>query len=222
MNAKLNAKPCRRVMGLLAACVVPALTLSTAGAASTPTALADYGVSLALGGNSSRAESVFVSMLSHTRGDARALNNLGNLKLLKGDLGVALAFYENAARADSTDAGIQLNRATVLLLMGDQPRAEAAATSGVRLAGGLAQAQALIGLKNEGEAPKGDKQAFLNKNEIRALLRKAATSVPSDTTRRGSPGGKPASGKKPASTWVSGGPRAADDSDAAKVLYWKR
>ena len=75
----------------------------------------DYGVTLAITGEAARAESVFVTMLSHTRGDSRALNNLGNLRLLRGETGVALAFYERALRGDSLDAGIQLNRAAAVL-----------------------------------------------------------------------------------------------------------
>src|SRR5512138_1127971 len=66
----------------------------------------DYGVTLAVSGEEARAESIFVTMLSHTRGDSRALNNLGNLRLLRGETGVALAFYERALRGDSLDAGI--------------------------------------------------------------------------------------------------------------------
>ena len=72
----------------------------------------EYGVTLAIGGEEARAESVFVTMLSHTRGDARALNNLGNLRLLRGETGVALAFYDRALRGDSLDAG-KIGRAHV-------------------------------------------------------------------------------------------------------------
>src|SRR5512142_133840 len=92
-------------------------------------------------------------MLSHTRGDARALNNLGNLRLLRGETGVALAFYERALRGDSLDAGIHLNRATALMLIGDHDRAARAFTLGVRLAGGLDQAQSLMGLPPEATQP---------------------------------------------------------------------
>ena len=183
---------------------------------------ADMGVTLAMNGEMSRAESLFVSMLSDTRGDARALNNLGNLKLLRGDLGVALAFYDRAARGDSVDAGIALNRATALMLMGDDVRAEEAAALGIHLAGGLEQAQALLGLANDPAASRAEKKAFVNKSEIRALLRRAASSVPNGAAR-------PAAGATPGAArggsrtaWRSAGPRAADQSDAANVLYWKR
>jgi tetratricopeptide (TPR) repeat protein len=184
----------------------------------------DLGVDLALAGEGARAESVFVSMLSHTRGDARALNNLGNLRLLRGDLGVALAFYDRALRGDSLDAGIHLNRATALLLMGDETRARDAARIGTRLAGGESAAQALLGIQPDPseKARAADQRAFINKGELRALLKSAAAAVPSDTSHAGArPSGTPAArGKAP--TWRSAGARASDQSDAVNVLYWKR
>src|SRR5690349_23088275 len=109
----------------------------------------EYGVTLAVSGEEARAESIFVTMLSHTKGDARALNNLGNLRLLRGEAGVALAFYERALRGDSMDAGIHLNRATALMLIGDKDRSAASFARGVNLAGGVDQAEALLGLGPE-------------------------------------------------------------------------
>src|SRR5437867_5274750 len=115
--------------------------LFAAGTSSDPRG--EYGVSLAISGEQARAESIFVSMLSHTRGDSRALNNLGNLRLLRGETGVALAFYDRALRGDSLDAGIHLNRATALMMIGDEVRASEAFAIGVRLAGGVERAPAL-------------------------------------------------------------------------------
>src|SRR5216117_3639718 len=109
----------------------------------------EFGVTLALSGEGARAESLFITMLSHTRGDSRALNNLGNIRLLKGETGVALAFYERALRGDSLDAGIHLNRATALMLIGDKDRSAESFARGVKLAGGFDQAQALLGLPPE-------------------------------------------------------------------------
>lgn len=183
---------------------------------------ADMGVSLAMRGETSRAESLFVSMLSDTRGDARALNNLGNLKLLGGDLGVALAFYDRAARGDSADAGIHLNRATALMLMGEDARAQEAAALGVRLAGGEAKALAMLGIKDDAAPQRADKKAFVNKSEIRALLQNAAAAVPNAPAKPASGTAAPTAKGKSGTAWRSAGPRAADQSDAAGVLYWKR
>lgn len=205
-------------IALLWACGHPGLAFAGPSAADR----ADMGVTLAMSGELSRAESLFVSMLSDTRGDSRALNNLGNLKLLAGDLGVALAFYDRAARGDSADAGIQLNRATALLLMGDDARALEAAAAGVRLAGGLEQAQGLLGLKADAPAERADKKAFVNKGEIRALLKSAAASVPNAAPKPAAGAGAATAKPKSGTTWRSAGPRAADQSDAASVLYWKR
>ena len=184
----------------------------------------EMGLALAMSGDVARAESMFVSMLSHTRGDARALNNLGNLRLLRGDLGVALAFYDRAGRGDSLDAGIQLNRATTLMLMGDEDRAREAAALGVRLAGGVAQAKELLGLSPApGEKSRAaDARAFINKGELRDLLSTAAAGVPRDTTSAKPVVPGAAGSRHRAPTWRSAGPRAADQSDAANLLYWKR
>src|SRR6266481_7519779 len=94
-----------RGVGIAAFVLVTAMTGGTE-AATLPTpaisppdssrlrAECEYGIALALAGADARAESAFVSLLSHVPGDARALNNLGNTHLLRGDLDVALAFYE--------------------------------------------------------------------------------------------------------------------------------
>lgn len=201
-------------------------TLSApAGLAATAPAddRADYGVTLAIAGDQARAESVFVSMLSHTHGDARALNNLGNLRLLRGETGVALAFYDRALRADSLDPGIHLNRATALMLIGDDVRSQSAYAQGVRLAGGVQQAQELMGLPPEAQpTDRAAQKTVLDAEQIRAMLKRAAAAVPSDTSHvsnGGAAGGT--TGKKP-SAWRSAGPRAADGSDSSKLLYWKR
>jgi len=201
-----------------------AAAATTAQAAPERSSLQDrseYGVALALSGETARAESVFVSLLSNVRGDARALNNLGNLRLLRGELGVALAFYDRALRGDSTEAGIHLNRATALMLMGDDARAEQAAAIGVRLAGGVDKASALLGVKSQEPNPdsKAAEKAYVSKEEVRALLRRAAAAVPTDTSATPGPAGAP---KKKAPNWRSAGPRAAERSEAASVLYWKR
>jgi tetratricopeptide (TPR) repeat protein len=205
-------------LALLWACGHPGPALASQPAADR----ADMGVSLAMSGELSRAESLFVSMLSDTRGDARALNNLGNLKLLNGDLGVALAFYDRAARGDTADAGIQLNRATTLLLMGDDARANEAAAVGVKLAGGLENAQALLGLSNEPAPERADKKAYVNKSEIQAMLKNAASTVPNAASKPATGSSATTAKSKSGTAWRSAGPRAADQSDAANVLYWKR
>jgi hypothetical protein len=221
-----NGSPRSLVLALVlaGACARPGLAPASTPAPASPPApnRADMGVSLAMNGEVARAESLFVSMLSDVRGDARALNNLGNLKILHGDLGVALAFYDRAAKGDSADAGIQLNRATALLLMGDDARAQDAAARGVKLAGGEANALALLGLKDDTEPERADKQAYVNKSEIRALLKNAAATVPNASAKPASGTSAPTAKSKTGTAWRSAGPRAADQSDAANVLYWKR
>ena len=219
------ARPVRASRALAAAALL-AVALAARAQAAEPAknSQTEYGVTLAMSGEAARAESVFVSLLSHSRGDARALNNLGNLRLLKGEIGVALAFYDRALRGDSTDAGIHLNRATALMLMGDETRAQEAAATGVRLAGGVDQAGELLGLKSDNpkEAGKAAEKTVVSKSEIQALLHSAAAAVPSDTSHAAGKGGAAGAAGKKAPTWRSAGPRASDSSDAAVVLYWKR
>jgi len=184
----------------------------------------EYGVTLAISGEEARAESLFITMLSHSKGDARALNNLGNIRLLRGETGVALAFYERALRGDSLDAGIHLNHATALMLLGDQKRSELAFARGVKLAGGPEQAQALMGIPPELAEPteRAAKKTAIDPEQIRAMLKQAASTVPTEKVESASSGGaKTASGKAP-SAWRSAGPRASDGSETPQLLYWKR
>jgi Flp pilus assembly protein TadD len=182
----------------------------------------DYGVTLAIGGEEARAESIFVTMLSHTRGDARALNNLGNLRLLRGETGVALAFYERALRGDSLDGGIHLNRAAALMMIGDQERSEREFAVGVKLAGGVDRAQALLGLPPETQpTERAARKTAIDAEQLRAMLRRAATSVPRDTVRLLDSAISTGAAKRP-SAWRSAGARASDGSDTPQLLYWKR
>ena len=181
----------------------------------------EYGVTLATSGEEARAESLFITMLSHTRGDVRALNNLGNIRLLRGETGVALAFYERALRGDSLDPGIHLNRATALMLIGDKERSEESFALGVKLAGGIEQAQSLLGITPEKQpTERAAKKTAIDPEQIRAMLKQAASSVPTETAQKIGPG-KSANGKT-ASAWRSAGPRASDGSETSHILYWKR
>jgi len=190
-------------------------------AATAPDNRSEYGVTLAMSGEEARAESLFITMLSHTRGDARALNNLGNIRLLRGETGVALAFYERAVRGDSLDAGIHLNRATALLLIGDKERADEAFARGVKLAGGVEQAQELLGIPPEKEpSERAAKKTAIDPEQLRAMLKQAASSVPTETVPAAAVE-KTAKGKAP-TAWRSAGPRASDGSETSRLLYWKR
>ncbi len=183
-------------------------------------ARADYGVSLAMSGEEARAESLFVTMLSHTRGDARALNNLGNIRLLRGETSVALAFYDRALRGDSLDAGIHLNRATALMLIGDKERSAMAFFRGVQLAGGVEQAQALLGILPEKQPDeRAAKKTAIDPEQVRAMLKQAASAVP--TAKAQAVAAAKTGGKTP-SAWRSAGPRASDGSETSGLLYWKR
>jgi tetratricopeptide (TPR) repeat protein len=185
----------------------------------------EYGIALALAGAEARAESAFVSLLSHAPGDARALNNLGNVQLLRGDFDVALAYYQQASEADSADPGIVLNGATALLLRGDEGEAQILAAEGVRRAGGLRQAALLLGLKApeaSSDTPKAGDRAYVRKDEVLALLRAAAANVPRDSSKTRPAPGAPSRARKRSPTWRSAGARGAEGTDASVVVYWKQ
>jgi len=213
--------------------VVPSAAAASEGGseATDDTALrAEYGVALALGGRTEDAERVFISVLSEDPENAGTLNNLGNLHLARGDVDVALAFYRTAALADSTDAGIVLNRSIALMLLGDEAGAEAEAARGLEMAGGADAARIILGLpggEHTDESAKAADRAFLTQEEIAALLDAAATSVPSDTTAT-APGDSVSAVSETTSetvtrpkTWRSAGPRASEGSELSTMLYWK-
>lgn len=188
----------------------------------------EFGVTLALEGQLAASESVFVSLLSDLPADARALNNLGNISALRGDLDVALVFYQRSLAADSTDAGVQLNRATVLMLTGDEERAKREAARAVRMAGGVKELAAITGIgapEEEADRPaKASDKVFVDKQEVRDLLRGAMVPLkpePAATDTTASQGSPPEASKKRARLWKSAAPRASDASQAALVLYWK-
>jgi tetratricopeptide (TPR) repeat protein len=204
---------------------VPAVGFAATESAA-PENQCEYGITLAMSGNLARAESVFVSLIAPGPGSARALNNLGNLQLLRGDVDVALAFYERALRGDSTDAGIRLNRAVALMMLGRDDEARAEAEQGVSQAGGMGQAASLLGLKasdSTAAVTRAAEKSFVNREEVRALLSSALQSVPRDSSRGEARARRDTvRARRTGPAWRSGGPRAAEGSDADMVLYWKR
>jgi tetratricopeptide (TPR) repeat protein len=185
----------------------------------------EYGITLALAGADSNAQSAFVSLLSHSPHDARALNNLGNISLFRNELDLALAFYDQASEADSSDAGIVLNKAIAVMMRGDEDQAQVLAAEGVSRAGGLRQAALLLGLKApERDVQKGGDRPYVRKDEVLQLLRVAAAGIPSDSSRakQGWTKGPHARARIPVPPWRSAAARGADGSDATTVVYWKQ
>jgi len=242
------------VTAFTALSVLPALAVeraqpagaTQAGGAGGTDRLAEYGITLAFRGDVARAESVFVTLLSIAPRDARALNNLGNLYLMKGESEVAMAFYSRAAKADTSDAGIPLNHSVALMLSGNDAAAKAEAVRAINMAGGLERAGSLLALRSEQMAEskqaKAPSRTYLSKSEVMALLKGAKTAVPPGATQvaRGpggagggkadsltaGPAGAPSIGAAAApaakpKSWRSAGLRASDFSEIATSLYWK-
>jgi hypothetical protein len=138
---------------------------------------------------------------------------------------VALVFYNQAARAAADDPGVKLNRATTLMLMGDQERAELEAAEAVTQAGGVEAAAKLLGLQSaDGAQPsRSSDKPFVSQQEIRALLTAAKERVPGDSLGTDAPADSTrVRPKTKKTTWRTAGPRAGGTGDIASVLYWKQ
>ena len=229
-----------RALGLAASILLVAIARSPAAGARAAESLrieCDYGVTLALEGRFAAAESVFTSLLSHAPGDTRALTNLGNIHLLRGEREAALAFYGLASGVDTADAGILLNRATAHYLMGEDSLARAEAGIAVARAGGGDSAESLLGF-NRREAhdesakaadmsarmqfplrrPVHGQRLALTRAELHALI----TASPNATTRPASPARSPAAPPVASdSEPLAGLSPASYERNAAAVLYWK-
>jgi tetratricopeptide (TPR) repeat protein len=187
--------------------------------------LCDLGITFALSGNLASADSAFVALLSRSPGDPRALNNLGNLRLWRGQPDAAMQFYRAAAAADTADAGIVLNGATALMLAGDAAGAREQAEAGVAQAGGVEPAAGLLGIPFDGEddASRGADRAHMSREQALMLLRSAAHAVPADSSNRlPAAGDSSKAGGKQAPLWRSAGARGNQSSEAPPVVYWKR
>jgi Tfp pilus assembly protein PilF len=187
----------------------------------------ELGITLAFSGDNAKAESVFISLLSKSPRDPRALANLGNVYLIRGEPDVALAFYSRAAAMDTSDAGIVLNQAVALMLLNNQEAADARARLGVDKAGGTREAASLLGLRaaeQEAEsrgADKGTEKPHVAKSEIAALLGAAKLSVPVDSAGASAGAQAPPAAKQSAHSFRSAGTRAAGESVVAEMIYWK-
>lgn len=198
----------------------------------------EFGITMALTGGLVRAESAFVSVLSNATLDPRALTGLGNLCLLRGEPETAVVFYEQAFHADTIDAGILLNRSIAWMVLGDEVKARRDAARALRLTGGLAGANSLLGLQNltpQSKPVKGADRPYLSPEEVETLLTAASNAIPADTVLSADSTGK---GELPDSssgsaedslmlsvrprTWRPAGLRAADQQSIATILYWKR
>jgi tetratricopeptide (TPR) repeat protein len=174
--------------------------------------LCDLGITYALAGNLAGADSAFVALLSRSPGDPRALNNLGNLHLWRGQPESAMQFYRAAAAADTLDAGIVLNGATALMLAGDTQ------------AGGVEHAAGLLGIPfdGEGDASRGADRLHMSREQALMMLRSAAHAVPADSSdhsRAAVDSSK--AGAKQAPLWRSAGARGSQGAASPPVVYWK-
>jgi len=83
----------------------------------------ESGVKLAQQGELGNALMLFTEMLEKDKDDAVAINNLGNLYLLKGDLEKAISTYQKAVNIDSEDVAILLNIGITHYMQGNDDEA---------------------------------------------------------------------------------------------------
>ena len=223
----ITSRRARSSIGAIANIMVVAIAVlaGTAVAASAGTGVgnsgkvslrAQLGIIYAQNGQHDEARKEFVKLLEEPTGRAAALTNLGNLAMLDGQVDVALENYTQAVALDSMDAGILLDLGIAHRQAGHDAAADAAVVKALTKAGGVEQAQYLLGIRSDSETSKG-KVSKLSNEEIKAMLAKAKTRVPDATA-------SPADAKKTGSTQVvsrPGGARAADVSVGATSLYWK-
>jgi tetratricopeptide (TPR) repeat protein len=215
---------------LIAALLSAAAGASPSGEADRLAAIDEYAVTLALTGDFARAESLFVSLLSSSPKDARALNNLGNLYLIRGEPEIAEAFYGQAMIADTTDFGIPLNLAIALMLSGRNEAAGIRAAEAIEKAGGIDKAASLLSLRSDEIDSKGSdatSKAYLSKKEVMALLKTAGSAVPAISGSEANQDSTAASEIKPSgqqtkpAAWRSAGLRGSDLNEMSTSLYWK-
>lgn len=178
----------------------------------------DLGRLMAQEGRFNEAETKFLAVLRARPQDAIALNNLGNLDLLTGRPGEALARYR-AARNTEDDPGVLLNEGLARWSMGDESGADSAFSEAVARLGDADKALALLGIATPNEAGRGARVQRLSAEEIRQRLRDAAARVPH--TKPGSTAPTGTQGAAPVVSKVSGS-RAADAQALARAVYWKK
>ena len=215
--------------------LVAALASGRARADSATDRECQFGVMLALQGRLVAADSVFTSLLAHSPGDARALTNLGNIRLLSGERDVALEFYASAARADSADPGIVLDRGITLYLMGRDSLARVVATRATVMAGGETQALGLVGVRARDvtdadmsapmhfpiRAARAGQRTVLTRSDLRTLAR-AETGREASTVKRGQDyPASPSQAVPEAGGQVSVALEPASNRGSASALYWK-
>lgn len=177
---------------MIAFLMAAALALAAPTSSPTPTtgdSLVELGQVCVLLGRLDLAERTFVALLSRDPADARALNGLGNLALLRANCALAERYYAAAARQAAQDAGIRLNHALSLSLGGDSLAALREAARGIALAGGEPEAARLLGLDSlpTSAAPRAGAPSPISPAAIREFLARAAGWV-SKVLRRGDRG----------------------------------
>jgi len=83
----------------------------------------ESGIKLAQQGELDNALMLFKEMLETDKNDPVAINNLGNLYLLKGDLDKAISTYQRAVNNDAKDAAILLNIGMAYYIQGNDKEA---------------------------------------------------------------------------------------------------
>ncbi|MDE3058079.1 MAG: hypothetical protein KGJ59_09000 [Bacteroidota bacterium] len=162
--------------------------------------------------------------LLQTYSDAAALNNRGNIYLLKGDSLNAYKNYTAALSADAKDGGINLNMGLLQYLGGDHQGTVESFATAVSKFPSQEQAYAELGIDNIVAEMSGTraaaKGAVIDKTELQSLLFAALKNIAANKNVQ------PAATRirRGENRFVFGGRRGIDPtalSDIKDFLYWK-
>jgi tetratricopeptide (TPR) repeat protein len=193
-----------------------------AGLDASPEALNEVARAYFLAGKSEQSNAVLERAREKAPGSPQTLNNLADVHVALGDLPGAFDLYQQAARADSSDAGVWLNLGLVRYVSGDTLGAEEPLARGVAGSGGYEKACRLLGLVPEGGVGREGVQR-MTAEEARMLLKAALKKVPRTASATG-PGKAETPAPRPTPRrWTSrvAGGRSADEAALQDLLYWR-
>ena len=155
---------------------------------------------------------------------ASSKNNLGNLYMLKGDSANAIASYQEAAKSDSKDGGIELNIGLLKYLGGDHNGTVESFASAVSKFPNPKSAYETLGIENImeniGQTRAAEKNEKVDKGELQNLLKSALSDVKENKNKRD----ERAKLRKGENKFIFGGRRGIDPTALASIkefLYWK-
>ena len=127
---------------------------------------------------------VFTRLQKLAPGDARVMNNLGNVHCLLSNDSAALIWYKKAVQTDSINGAIRINQGLCHFTRGDETTASDLIRKGIMLTGGMEKTAILLGFDmnelpgTEKGAEKTATKTVLSRKKIKALMQQSLDKVP--------------------------------------------